>query len=197
MKISVVVTAIGVALLTESALAAGPNVQGAVQRDVNQQDRIEQGLKSGELTTKEAGRLERHEAKIERTEARDVKRDGGLTKADQAHITRMQDSASADIYRDKHNGAAGNPDSASSKRMQADVQRDANRERRIGQGAKSGSLTNGEVSSLERGEARVDQKEARDARDGHVSAREQAGIRKAGKRQSHRIHHAKHDGRGS
>ena len=32
---------------------------GTVQRDVNQQTRIEQGLKSGELNTREAAKLEK------------------------------------------------------------------------------------------------------------------------------------------
>ncbi len=31
------------------------------QRDVNQQERIEQGLESGELSTREAGQLEREQ----------------------------------------------------------------------------------------------------------------------------------------
>ena len=39
---------------------------GTVQRDVNQQQRIEQGLQSGQLNTREASRLEREEAKVER-----------------------------------------------------------------------------------------------------------------------------------
>ena len=34
-----------------------------VQRDVNQQTRIENGLKDGSLSTKEAGRLERNKAR--------------------------------------------------------------------------------------------------------------------------------------
>ena len=37
---------------------------GTVQRDVNQQQRIEQGLQSGQLNTREAGRLENEEARV-------------------------------------------------------------------------------------------------------------------------------------
>ena len=41
------------------AFSAGAFAQaGTVQRDVNQQQRIEQGLQSGQLTTREASRLE-------------------------------------------------------------------------------------------------------------------------------------------
>ena len=43
---------------------------GTIQRDVNQQQRIEQGLQSGQLTTREAARLESEEARVERDQSR-------------------------------------------------------------------------------------------------------------------------------
>ena len=49
-----------------------------VQRDVNQEKRIEQGLQSGALNTREAARLEREEAHVDRLEANAMK-DGKLS----------------------------------------------------------------------------------------------------------------------
>ncbi len=163
-----------------------------VQRNVNQQTRIEQGLKSGALSTKEAAKLEQGEAKIEREEARAMK-DGKLTAAEKAKIQADQNRESAAIQKLKTNDVTGNPNSASSQRMQADVQRNVNQQQRIENGVKSGELTKRETASLERGQARVDRKEARAGRDGHVGAKEQAHIQGAENHQSKRIFKEKHD----
>src|SRR5215813_5095395 len=114
----------------------------AAQRDANQQQRIEQGLQSGQLSTKEAGQLERKEQHIDQQESRALKSGGALTPQEKARITREQNAVSADIYRDKHNGVTGNPNSASSQRLQADVQRNANQQQRIANGVNNGALTN-------------------------------------------------------
>ena len=165
---------------------------GTIQRDVNQQQRIEQGLKSGQLTTREASRLEHEEARVERDQARAMQ-DGKLTPAEKARLAREQNRVSRDIYREKHDAQTGNPNSASSQRMQADVQRNINQQQRIEQGVKSGSLTNRETARLERGEAKIDRAEARAGADGKVSPNEQRRIQKAENRESRRIHKEKHD----
>jgi hypothetical protein len=193
MKSTIGTALIGSLLFAGAALAAGPAVQEATQRDVNQQGRIEQGLQSGQLSTKEAGQLERQQSRIDGTEARDLKRDGKLTGADQAQLDRMQNRASANIYKDKHNSVTGNPDSKSSQRMQADVQRNVNQQTRIEQGEKSGSLTNREAASLEHGQAKVNRREANAAADGHVGANEQKGIQKSENKQSARVYRKKHN----
>src|SRR6266850_6147533 len=104
-----------------STAAVAQTVQDQ-QRDVNQQQRIEQGLKSGELSTREAGQLEREQQHVDKMEARDL-RNGSISPAEQARLNAAQNEAGRDIAADKHNGVAGNPNSASSQRMQADVQR--------------------------------------------------------------------------
>jgi hypothetical protein len=43
------------------------NAADVVQRDVNQQNRIEQGLTSGQLTTRKAGKLEREQGRVKAT----------------------------------------------------------------------------------------------------------------------------------
>src|SRR5438132_7018443 len=155
---------------------------GTVQRDVNQQNRIEQGLQSGQLNTREAARLEREEAKVERDQSRAMK-DGTLSPAEKARLAREQNKVSRDIYREKHDAQTGNPNSASSQRMQADVQRNINQQQRIEQGVKSGALTDRETARLERGQARDNRLEARAGADGHVGAGEQRRIQGAENRQ--------------
>lgn len=163
-----------------------------VQRDVNQQTRIESGLKSGQLNTAEAAKLEREQARISKAE-KNALRDGKLSKREERKIDHMQDAASADIRGQKHDAQTGNPTSASSQRMQADVQRNVNQQTRIENGIKSGELTNHEVAKLEKGEARIEHKEAAAGKDGHVGAAEQRRIQRADNRESKRIHHQKHD----
>lgn len=183
-------------LLVAGLLAAPAFAQTAateVQRDVNQQTRIEAGLKSGQLNTTEAARLEREQARIAKAEQGALK-DGKLNKREQRKIDRMQDSASADIKAQKHDAQTGNPNSASSQRMQADVQRNVKQETRVENGIKSGALTNHEVAKLEKGEARIDHSEAAAGKDGRVGAAEQRKIQHADNRESKRIRRQKHDG---
>ncbi|HEX9391696.1 MAG TPA: hypothetical protein VF928_10335 [Usitatibacteraceae bacterium] len=187
-------SAVCAALLSAATLgtAQAQTTGSEVQRDVNQQQRIEQGLKSGELTTKEAAKLEQGEAKIEREQARALQ-DGKLTPAEKAKIQADQNRESAAIQKLKTNDQTGNPNSASSQRMQADVQRNVNQQQRIENGVKSGSLNKREVAGLERGQAKVDRREARAGRDGHVGAKEEARIQASENRQSKRIFKEKHD----
>ena len=183
------------------ALAVGALVSGAahaqgtaatVQRDVNQQQRIEQGLQSGQLTTGEAAKLEKQETKVE-TMQKNALKDGTLTPAEKARLTKAQNATSASIAAQKHDAQVGNPNSASSKRMQADVQRNVNQQARIEQGVKSGQLTNTEVAKLERGQSHVTGKEARAGANGHVGAAEQANIQAAENGQSARVYDKKHN----
>src|SRR5436190_10638080 len=174
MKKSILAAALGLAFSTGAFAQAGA---GTIQRDVNQQQRIEQGLQSGQLNTREAARLEREEAKVERDQSRAM-RDGNLSPAEKARLAREQNKVSRDIYREKHDAQTGNPNSASSQRMQADVQRNINQQQRIEQGVQSGSLTTREAGKLERGQARDSRLEARAGADGNVTAREQRRAQK-------------------
>jgi len=165
-----------------------------VQRDINQETRVEQGLKSGQLSTGEAARLERGEARIDRMESKALK-DGNLSQQEAARIQGAQNRESEAINRLKHNDVTGNPNSASSQRMQADVQRNINQQGRIERGVQSGALTNKETLQLERGQARVDRVEARAGADGHIGAREQARIQNRENKQSRKIFRDKHNNR--
>jgi hypothetical protein len=164
-----------------------------VERNINQQQRIEQGLQSGQLTTREAARLEKQEGKIESMEARAL-HDGNVSRNEARHIDQAQDRVSRNIYQEKHDAQTGNPNSASSQRMQQDVQRNINQQQRIAQGLQSGSLTQREAGRMEHGQARVNRMEGRAGADGHIGRGEQQRLQQAENRQSGRIYRQKHDG---
>lgn len=170
---------------------AQPAQEQVIQRQVNQQQRVENGLKDGSLTTREAGQIEKKESGLDRMIARDSK--DGISAKEQKQINARENAISRDIARDTHNARRGNPASASSQRMQADVQRNVNQDKRIEAGVQSGQLSGQEVAQRERGQSHVDAKEARAARNGHVSAAEQAGVQRSENRQSRRIHRDRHD----
>jgi hypothetical protein len=74
------------------------------QRKENQQDRIAQGIKSGQLTAGETSHLEHQEAGINKEEKGMRAQDNGhLTKQDRKTIKQQQNQESKRIYRDKHN----------------------------------------------------------------------------------------------
>jgi len=81
-----------------------PRIQ---QREQNQQQRIDQGVTSGQITPREAGKLERQQTKIQQNETR-MKSDGKLTKQERRKLAREQDRASRNIYRKKHNNKKAN-----------------------------------------------------------------------------------------
>jgi hypothetical protein len=186
-------TSATLALLVAGSIAApvlAQSTSSEVQRNANQQQRIEQGLQSGALTTHEAGQLERQQTQVDRMEKNALK-DGSLSPAEKARIEAAQNKTGKSIAADKHNAKLGNPASKSSQRMQADVQRNVNQQARIEQGVKSGQLSNKEVASLERGQAHVNRAEANAAANGHVGAVEQANVQGKENVQSARVHNKK------
>jgi len=75
------------------------------KRAENQQDRIAQGIKSGQLTAGEASNLERKDAAINREVRNDRAANGGkLTQQERAQVNRQQNRVSNQIYNKKHNG---------------------------------------------------------------------------------------------
>jgi len=74
------------------------------KRQENQQDRIAQGIKSGQLTAGEAAHLEKREAAINKEIKTDRAANGGkLTPAERRQVNRQENRTSATIYRKKHN----------------------------------------------------------------------------------------------
>jgi len=194
MNRNLLVTALIATAAFGSSFAASAQTSAAstTQRDVNQEQRIENGLQNGTITTREDAELQRDEAHVDKLQAQDMK-NGPMTSAEKAQLNAAQNKAGRDITQAKTNGINGNPLSTSSQRAQADTQRNIDQQQRINNGVRSGALTNHEAASLERGQASVDKREARAGANGHVSAGEQRRIVRADNRQSARIYDKKHN----
>jgi hypothetical protein len=82
---------------------AGTNDPRIQNRMENQQARIEQGVNTGQLTPWEAGRLERQQSRIGRTEDK-MKSDGCLTIRERARLHNRLNNTNRHIYRQRHDG---------------------------------------------------------------------------------------------
>lgn len=70
-------------------------------RQARQEQRIDRGVQSGQLTRHETARLEHQQAHIDRVEDRALA-DGSLNRHEARHMEKMQDRAKRDIRRQKH-----------------------------------------------------------------------------------------------
>ena len=77
------------------------------QRQHDQQQRIAQGMQSGQLTPREARRLESEQYRFDREEARMRASGGGLSGRERNRLEEQQDRMSRQIYRQKHDGQRG------------------------------------------------------------------------------------------
>jgi len=94
---------------TQSGAGAGqddpghPRVNQVDQRQANQQDRIANGVKNGDMTPGQAARLEKNQQRIQNQKSADMAAHGGhLTKQEQNQLNREQNKQSRKIYKDKH-----------------------------------------------------------------------------------------------
>lgn len=181
------------ALLAVPAFSQSNPAPVVNQRKENQQDRIGNGVQSGELTAGETKNLEKKEAGLNAEENRMEKRDdGNLTAADKARLTRQQNRMSNQIYRDKHNTRIQNTNPTTEV-----GQRQRNQQERIAQGIKSGQLTAGETAHLEGREAAVNHEIHNDraANGGTLTAQERAQVNRQQNRNSAAVYRKKHNGR--
>jgi hypothetical protein len=75
------------------------------QRAEHQQDRIGQGVASGQLTAGETSHLEKQESAInQEVKAERTLNGGKLTPQERAQVNHQQNHVSKEIYKDKHNG---------------------------------------------------------------------------------------------
>ena len=100
MNAKTVLAALLASALTLPAVAQS-GTPGIDQRQANQQQRIDQGVASGELNKKEAARLEKGQDKVQRMEDK-AKADGTVTVAERRRIEREQNRQSRRIAKQKH-----------------------------------------------------------------------------------------------
>jgi hypothetical protein len=163
------------------------------QRKENQQDRIGDGIQSGQLTAREAGKLEKKESELNQEE-RDMRKldNGHLTKADRAALNQQQNALSKNIYKQKHDAQVQNIDPKSEV-----GQRERNQQERIAQGVKSGQLTAGETANIEHREAAINKEVRNDraANGGTLTQSERRQVNRQENRTSRAIYRKKHNAR--
>src|SRR5271166_5284847 len=162
------------------------------QRKENQQDRIAQGVKSGQLTAGETANLETKEAAINGETRADRAANGGkLTQTEKQQINQQQNQLSKQIYNDKHNA-----NTAQYGNNQVGQRRE-NQQDRIAQGVKSGQLTAGETAKLENQQKGINQQVAADrsANGGKLTPGEKQQVNKEQNNASKNIYNKKHNGK--
>jgi len=78
--------------------------QNIAHRFERQNKRINQGIRAGDLTRREARGLRTAEKRLHRETARDRRDGSGLTVRERSKIDRQQDRLSRQIYRQRHDG---------------------------------------------------------------------------------------------
>jgi hypothetical protein len=179
------------AFAQQSTTSTTTDPQSIAQRKNNQQDRIAQGIDSGQLTAGETKNLETKEAGLNGEEhTMRTEDDGHLTAADRTKLDNQQNHLSNQIYDDKHNANTahyGNGEIG---------QRDENQQDRIAQGVKSGQLTAGETSRLENQQQGINREVSADrqANGGHLTGVDRRAINQSQNRASRNIYAKKHNG---
>jgi len=171
--------------LVASSVFAGP--QTAYK---NQQQRIGQGVKSGQLTPRETAGLENKERAINGEVRADRNANGGrLTGSERAQVNGQHQNLSKQIYTHKHNAAKdhfGNSEVG---------QRQRNQQQRIGNGIQSGRLNANETNHLENREAGVQSevRADRSANGGRLTAGERRTVNNQQNGLSNSIYKDKHN----
>ena len=162
------------------------------QRKENQQDRIANGVKSGQLTAGETANLEKKESAINKETAPDRAANGGkLTSTEKQQISKQQNQMSKQIHTDKHNANTahyGNNKVG---------QRRENQQDRVAHGIKSGQLTAGETAKLEKQHRGINKQVAADrkANGGKLNASQKQQVNKEQNAASRNIYRKKHNGK--
>ena len=132
---------------TNASAAARPTVNG---REANQDQRISNGLRSGQMTSGEAARATARQSAIDNQVHNDRVANGGtLTQGERGQINREQNNASRGIYNDNHNGNTIAPNAVDN--------REANQQQRTANGLRSGQMTSGEAARTNARQGGVDQ----------------------------------------
>jgi hypothetical protein len=177
---------VAASVLTAAAFA---QVSEVGQRAENQQDRIAQGVKSGQLTAGETANLEKKESAVNQEVRTDRTLNGGkLTAGEKNQVNQQQNKLSGQVYNDKHNAAAqhyGN--------NLVDARRE-NQQDRIANGIQSGKLNAAQTARLEKGESAINKEvhTDRSLNGGKLTAGEKHTVNQQQNVASKKIYNAKH-----
>jgi hypothetical protein len=165
--------------------------EGSVNdRRADQQQRIANGVQSGQLTAGETKNLESRGADLNREIKDDRQANGGkLTGQERQQVNKQQNNLSKSIYKDKHNANVahyGNNEVG---------QRRENQQDRIAQGIRSGQMTAGEAARTENREQGINQQihADRQANGGKLTRAEKKRINKEQNGARRQIYRQKHN----
>ena len=161
-------------------------------RKQDQQDRVANGVDSGQLTTGETKNLESRESNLNREVRDDRSADGGkLTSTERQQINHQQNNLSHSIYQDKHNANTahyGNNEVG---------QRRENQQDRVANGIRNGSMNAGEAARTENREQGINEQvhADRQANGGRLTGQEHRQINREQNGASRQIYRQKRNGR--
>jgi hypothetical protein len=181
-----------VSVASLSQAEAGVRDPGVNARQQNQQQRVRQGVRSGELTRRETRNLAEEQRDVRQLE-RAYKSDGQLTRAERADLHHEQNQASRDIYKQKHDAQDRPGATPVATRDPAGNERQVNQTGRIVNGVKTGELTHDEAQDLRDGRREVRQTEQQYKADGALTRDERIDLHQDLNQQSRDIYEAKHN----
>jgi hypothetical protein len=192
---------LGTVAVGQDASSTGSSTQGTTttapapkptiaQRKENQQDRIANGVQSGQLTAGETSKLETKEAAINGETRADRAANGGkLTAAEKQQVNKQQNQLSKQIYNDKHNA-----NTATYGNNEVGARRDL-QQQRIANGIRSGQMSPSEAAKAEGHEQSINKNIAADrqANGGKLTPQERKNINQRQNNASRQIYNEKHN----
>jgi hypothetical protein len=158
------------------------------EREANQDQRISNGLRSGQMTSGEAAKAERTQSHIDQQVHNDRAANGGkLTGQEKQQINGEQNAASKQIYNEKHNANTVKPNEVNN--------REANQQQRTANGLRSGQMTSGEAAKTNKNQAKVAQQvhNERTANGGALTQQQKKQANKEENKNSKQIYNEKHN----
>lgn len=157
-------------------------------REANQDQRVANGLKTGQMTSGEAARAEQAQSHIDQQVHNDRAANGGtLTGQERQQVNGEQNAASHQIYNEKHNGNTVAPNEVDN--------REANQQQRSANGLRSGEETSGEAGRTNQHQSNIAGQvhNERTANGGALNQQERQQVNHHQNNASHQIHQQKHN----
>jgi hypothetical protein len=157
-------------------------------REANQDQRIANGERSGQMTSGEAAHATAQQSRIDNQVHADRSANGGtLTNQEHQQVNREQNNASRNIYNDNHNAKAIAPNRVDN--------REANQQQRTAQGLRSGQETSGEAARTNQRQSNVDQQVHADrtTNGGALNKQQRNQVNKQENKNSKQVNNQKHN----
>ena len=158
------------------------------QRGANQDQRVANGLRSGQMTSGEAARADQRQSNIDNQVHADRAANGGtLTGQERQQVNREQNGASRQIYNENHNGNTIAPNAVDN--------REANQQQRTANGLRSGQTTAGEAARTNQRQANIAQQvhNGRTANGGALNQQQRQQVNREQNGASRQIYNQKHN----